>query len=98
MAETTIDKDFAIEKLIFAAQEMDEVIKDLSQILDAKHYVGEHVEVDLDQMLARVRNLLESEMDSTGAIMTTDFSTVNSIVPSVPDHLVIDSELSLPAT
>lgn len=83
MARTPADKDFAIETLIATTRDMDRVIKDLSQILDTKRYIGNHVEIDLQTMLTSVLNLLETEIRSTGTRVEVDFAGGSMLITSI---------------
>jgi len=84
LAGTQTDKEFAVEKLMASTRDMDQVIKDLTRILDIKRYTGGRVEVDLPFVLTRVLNILETEIQETGATIKSDFSAAAKIMTSIP--------------
>jgi signal transduction histidine kinase len=84
LAGTQTDKEFAIEKLMASTRDMDQVIKDLTHILDIKRFTGGRVEVDLPATLTRVLNILETEIQETQATIKSDFSAAAKLMTSVP--------------
>jgi len=84
VAVTQTDKEFAMEKLIASTRDMDQVIQDLNKILDIKRYTGGRVEVDLPQVLTRVLNILETEIQETRATIRSDFGAASKLTTSIP--------------
>ena len=84
LAGTQTDKEFAMDKLMASTRDMDQVIKDLTHILDIKRFTGGRVEVNLPFVLTRVLNILETEIQETRAAIKSDFSAAARLMTSIP--------------
>jgi signal transduction histidine kinase/ligand-binding sensor domain-containing protein len=62
------------DKMVFTAEEVDSVIKDLNQILQIKNTSSQLEELNLENGINKVISSLEKEIVNTGAIIQTDFS------------------------
>jgi len=89
------DETIIREKLIITAKEMDDVVRDLSTVLEIKNHSAEHLmEIDFAEALELVKVKFEKEILATGAVILSDFSmaplvtTVRSYLDSILYHLL----------
>ncbi|WP_159453766.1 sensor histidine kinase [Ohtaekwangia koreensis] len=70
------------DKLVFTAEEIDSVVSDLNQILQIKNTPSQLEELDLEKITSKVISDLEKEIKNANAIISTDFSEIQSIITS----------------
>ncbi len=70
------------DKLVFTAEEIDSVVSDLNQILQIKNTPSQLEELDLEKVTDKVISRLEKEIKNTNAVISTNFSEVQSIITS----------------
>jgi signal transduction histidine kinase len=73
------DKENALERLVDSTNDLDNVIKDLSTILDIKKHTGNYAEVDLHHSLERVLKSLERPHKETDAVINANFSDADKV-------------------
>ena len=78
------------DKMVFTAEEVDSVIRDLNQILRIKNTPSHLEAYDLEDGLAKVISSLEKEIVDSGASIQTNFSKGQLIMTSKPyfDNIV----------
>lgn len=80
MLQSTSEKDEIYPKLVRAAEELDGVVKDLNTILAFRKNSESLVTiVDLATEVSKIRVTLEREIAHTKAVITTDFTQVDTI-------------------
>jgi signal transduction histidine kinase/ligand-binding sensor domain-containing protein len=70
------------DKLIFTAEEIDSVITDLNQILQIRNMPSPLEELDLKKETSKIISNLEKEINSSNAIVRTDFPEIRSVITS----------------
>ncbi|HEU5148208.1 MAG TPA: ATP-binding protein [Chryseosolibacter sp.] len=84
MGESEEDKRAALEKMICAAHDLDQVVKDLNAILNIKRHTGNFAEVDLNESLTRTKRILEKEIEDTGTRIIHNFSEADRVYAIAP--------------
>jgi signal transduction histidine kinase len=78
------DREIALEKLVGSTRDLDQVIRDLNTILNIKRQSESFVEVDLEEVLDRVKRTLEKEIESTGTTVIHDFAEASKLYAVAP--------------
>lgn len=84
MGESEDDKRSALEKMICAAHDLDQVVKDLNGILNIKRHTGNFAEVNLNESLTRTKRILEKEIEDTGTRIIHNFSEADRVYAIAP--------------
>ena len=84
MGETEEDKRAALEKMICAAHDLDQVVKDLNAILNIKRHTGNFAEVSLNESLTRTKRILEKEIEDTGTRIIHNFAEADRVYAIAP--------------
>ena len=84
MGESEDDKRTALEKLICATHDLDQVVKDLNAILNIKRHTGNFAEVNLNESLTRTKRILEKEIEDTGTRIMHNFSEAERVYAIAP--------------
>lgn len=84
MGASEEDKQSALEKMICAAHDLDQVIKDLNAILNIKRHTGNFAEVNLNESLTRTKRILEKEIEDTGTRIVHNFSEADRVYAIAP--------------
>jgi signal transduction histidine kinase len=73
------DRDFVFKNVINSSHELDQVIKDLSLILELKRHSAIITKVNLEQVLEKTKQVLKKEIHEAKAAIMYDFSQLNEI-------------------
>lgn len=73
------DKENALNRLVEATKDLDNVITDLNTILEIKKHNGHYVVVDIEVCLSRVLKTLERNIRETGTVVRADLSGAKSV-------------------
>jgi signal transduction histidine kinase len=90
ISDNDSDKELAFEKLVTSTNDLDHVIRDLSNILNIKKHNRNIEEVDLHVSFSRVTRILEKELEESGTQLVSSFSeepTVYAVGPYVESIL-----------
>jgi signal transduction histidine kinase len=68
------EKGMILEKLLWSAKDLDQVIQDLTSILNIKKHTSNLVQVDLKKSFDLVKRTLEKEIEKSQAVVRADFS------------------------
>jgi signal transduction histidine kinase len=79
------EKEFLFKKIQYSANELDQVIKDLSIILQITRHTGSFSTVDLNLTLDKVLSMLKNEIRNTNANIEYDLSV--PIIYSNPSYI-----------
>lgn len=90
--KTEQEKELILEKVVHTTRELDNVVRDLNQILDVrKNNTAVISEIHLPREMELVRATLEKEIEDTRAGITEDFTrvtTIRSVKPYVDSILM----------
>jgi ligand-binding sensor domain-containing protein/signal transduction histidine kinase len=79
------ERSSIIEKITHSTKELDMIVKDLAQILDIKKGIEQAISsTNLQDEITLIRHLLENEINSSGASVTTNFSPIENIRTVTP--------------
>jgi signal transduction histidine kinase len=78
------DREMAFEKIVSSVEDLDQVIRDLNTILNIRRHTSNLVEVDLGEVLARVKRILEKEIEDTHAVITSNFEDAIKVYAVAP--------------
>jgi D-xylose ABC transporter substrate-binding protein len=79
------ETSFIIDKLVTSSSELDNVIKELNAILDIRTFSVEVMtQISLRNEVNHIIDNLRSEIDSTGAIIESDFDAIDNIFSIKP--------------
>jgi signal transduction histidine kinase len=84
ISDQNFDKENALDRLVDATKDLDNVIKDLNTILEIKKHTGNYAEVDLPTALDRVLKTLEKPYKETEAIIESDFREARKVFGVAP--------------
>jgi signal transduction histidine kinase len=79
ITDEKMDQENALNRLVDSTHDLDNVIRDLSTILDIKKHTGIYTEVDLRGCLDRVLKSLERPYKETNATVSSNFSDVQQV-------------------
>lgn len=75
------ENKFIVEKITDATIELDEVVKDINNVISARNPENENMEyVQFQTKLNLITRVLEKEINESGAQITTDFHEVNGTI------------------
>jgi signal transduction histidine kinase len=78
------DREMAFEKIVSSVEDLDQVIRDLNTILNIRRHTSNLVEVDLGEVLARVKRILEKEIEDTHAVISSNFEDAIKVYAVAP--------------
>lgn len=84
LTESPQDKEEVLQKLVSSTRDLDEVIRDLNAILNIKRNTSNLEEVDLSQILTRVKKILRDEIRETQAVLHASFDEASKVYAVTP--------------
>jgi signal transduction histidine kinase len=90
VSQSENDRELVMDKIVSSTHDLDHVVGDLNVILNIKKHTSNLADVDLASVLERVKRTLEREIQSTHAVVTSDFhetSRVYAVAPYVESIL-----------
>jgi len=87
--QDTADTPFIVQQIALATAQLDEVVKDISEVVSARDAGRKYEPVSFDEELQRVRKTLEAEIASSHAEIIADFTdapgmiTVRNVVSDI---------------
>ncbi len=95
---TDVDRSQGLEHIFSSARKLDEITRDLNEILQMSHRVNEsHEDIELEELVASLKSSLDPMIESNGAMIITDFQklprihSIKSYIHSVFYNLITNS-------